>query len=247
MFEESSGESLREPMTARTVGGVWPRAARLAGPFLMGYLPVGFAYGVLAQKAGLGLPLTVLMSVIVFAGSAQLIAVGLFTAGAGPLTIIATTFVVNLRHVLMSAALSPYLSRWRPASLAALAAELTDESFALHTSRFARGDLDPRLTFAVNAILHVTWVVGSFAGAVAGTAVATRPLALDYALPAMFIALLVAMVRDRRTLLVSVGAGLASTGLVMAGMNDWNVILATVLAATVGTMASSRRRKERQS
>ena len=225
-------------------GGVWPRAARLAGPFLMGYLPVGFAYGVLAQKAGLGLPLTVLMSVIVFAGSAQLIAVGLFSAGAGPLTIIATTFVVNLRHVLMSAALSPYLTRWRPAALAALGAELTDESFAMHSTRFARGDLDPRLTFAVNGIMHVTWVLGSWAGAVAGSAVAdVRPLALDYALPAMFIALLAAMVRDRLTLLVSLGAGLASTALVMAGMNDWNVILATVVAATVGTMASPRRRK----
>ena len=222
---------------------VWPRAARLAGPFLMGYLPVGFAYGVLAQKAGLDLSMTVLMSVIVFAGSAQLITVGLFTAGAGPLTIIATTFVVNLRHLLMSAALSPYLGKWRPTALAALAAELTDESFAMHSSRFAGGDTDPRLTFAVNLIMHATWVVGSFAGAVAGTAVATRPLALDYALPAMFIALLAAMVRDRLTLAVSLGAGLASTGLVMAGMSDWNVILATVCAATVGTAASPRKKE----
>jgi len=103
--------------------------------------------------------------------------------------------------------------------------------------------MDPRLTFAVNVIMHATWVVGSMAGAVAGSAVAdVRPLALDYALPAMFIALLAAMVRDRLTLLVSLGAGLASTGLAMAGVSDWNVILATVAAASVGACCPAKRR-----
>ena len=61
-------------------------------------------------------------------------------------------------------------------------------------------------------------------------------------MPAMFIALLAAMVRDRLTLLVSLGAGLASTGLAMAGVSDWNVILATVLAASVGACYPAKRR-----
>jgi 4-azaleucine resistance transporter AzlC len=82
-------------------------AFRQTLPIILGYVPVGFAYGVLAQKSGLSGINTLLMSLLVYAGSAQLIAVGLFAAGAAPLAIVATTFVVNLRHLLMSAP-------WRP-------------------------------------------------------------------------------------------------------------------------------------
>ncbi len=79
-------------------------------PIALGYIPVGFAYGVLAQKAGLSAFNTVLMSIIGYAGSAQLIVVGLIAAGISPLSIIVTTVIVNLRHMLMSAALSPMAS-----------------------------------------------------------------------------------------------------------------------------------------
>ena len=86
-------------------------AFRQALPIILGYVPVGFAYGVLAQKSGLSGLNTLLMSALVYAGSAQLIAVGLFAAAVNPLAIVATTFIVNLRHLLMSAALAPYLGR----------------------------------------------------------------------------------------------------------------------------------------
>ena len=81
---------------------------------------------------------TVLMSILVYAGSSQLIAVAMFGAGMGPLSIIATTFVVNLRHMLMSASLAPNLRKWSKWELAAFAYEITDESFAIHSTRFAR-------------------------------------------------------------------------------------------------------------
>ena len=80
----------------------------------------------LAQKAGLSPFNTLLMSIIVYAGSAQLIAVGLISSGLTPLSIIITTFIVNLRHMLMSAALSPHLQSWRKPELAVFAYELTD-------------------------------------------------------------------------------------------------------------------------
>ena len=74
-------------------------------PICLGYVPIGMAFGVLAQKAGLT-PLQIgLMSIMVFAGSAQFIAVSMLTGGASVPAIITTTFVVNLRHVLMSSAL----------------------------------------------------------------------------------------------------------------------------------------------
>ena len=103
---------------------------------MLGYVPVGFAYGVLARKAGISGINTVLMSLLVYAGSAQLIAVGLFAASTSALSIIITTFVVNLRHLLMASAIAPYLKRWRKYELAAFAYELTDETFAVHSAQF---------------------------------------------------------------------------------------------------------------
>ena len=88
-----------------------PSALSQALPVVLGYLPVGFAYGVLAVKAGLSIANTALMSVLVFAGSAQLIGVDMIGSGSLALSVIATTLVVNLRHVLFSAALAhrPFL------------------------------------------------------------------------------------------------------------------------------------------
>jgi 4-azaleucine resistance transporter AzlC len=91
----------------------WADIISSAMPVVLGYLPIGFAYGVLAINAGLSTFQIVLMSIIVYAGSAQLIAVSLFAQSIQPLSIIATTFIVNLRHMLMSAALAPSLRDWK--------------------------------------------------------------------------------------------------------------------------------------
>jgi len=210
-------------------------AFRQSLPIILGYVPVGFAYGVLAQKSGLSSWNTILMSVIVFAGSAQLIAVGLFASGASMLTIVATTFVVNLRHVLMSAALAPYLSRWSKTKLALFAAELTDETFALHASRFAKGETAQTKTFAINAIAQTAWVGGTVFGLAASTLITdVKPIGLDYALPAMFIALLLGQIKSRLHLTVAVVAGLLSTALMLMGLSQSHVLAATILAATFG-------------
>lgn len=210
-------------------------AFRQTLPIILGYVPVGFAYGVLAQKSGLSGLNTVLMSVLVFAGSAQLIAVGLFASAAAPLTIVATTFIVNLRHLLMSAALAPYLRPWSKTRLALFAAQMTDETFALHAGRFAKGELDPAETFGINVIAQSAWVGGTVLGLAASTLITDiRPIGLDYALPAMFIALLLGQLKSRLHLLVAVAAGLLSTALMLAGLSQAHVLAATILAATLG-------------
>ena len=80
-------------------------------------------------------------------------------------------------------------------------------------------------------------MVGSWLGVTAGGMVAdVHPYALDYALPAMFIALLVMQINNRMQLVVALLGGLLSIGLVLMGINQWNVILATVLAATLGVI-----------
>lgn len=213
----------------------WLRGIAQAAPVMMGYLPIGFAYGVLAQKAGLSTLNTVLMSLLVYAGSAQFIAVGLFAGGAPALSVVATTFVVNLRHVLFSAAMSPHLRGWRKDELAAFAYELTDETFALHAARANRGLLSKVETFAINLAAQMTWIFGSWLGAAAGGLIGdVKPLALDYVLAAMFIGLLVLQIKDRMQVGVALFSGLLAVGLTLIGLDRWSAILATVTAATVG-------------
>lgn len=210
-------------------------AFRQALPIILGYVPVGFAYGVLAQKSGLSGINTILMSVLVFAGSAQLIAVGLFAAGAAPLAIVATTFVVNLRHLLMSAALAPYLRAWSKTRLALFAYQMTDETFALHAGRFAKGEIGSGETFGINVIAQSAWVGGTVLGLAASTLITDiRPIGLDYALPAMFIALLLGQLKSRQHLAVAVIAGILSTALMLAGLDQSHVLAATIIAATFG-------------
>ncbi|MGL1864021.1 MAG: AzlC family ABC transporter permease [Pseudodesulfovibrio sp.] len=222
----------------------WMSALRQASPIVMGYVPVGAAFGVLAHKTGLSLINTVLMSTIVFAGSAQLIAVAMFAAGMPPLSIIATTFVVNLRHLLMTASLAPNLKSWKKWQLALFSYEITDEAFALHSARFARGDNDKTTSFLINSIAHVSWVLASWAGFLTGSTIPDiKPLGLDYALPAMFIALLTMQVKNGLHIFVAGFTGLVSIALIQAGADQWSVIIATVIGATFGLGVESWMKK----
>lgn len=217
---------------------------RQALPIVLGYVPVAFAFGVLARKTGMPASGAVCMSLMVFAGSAQLISVSLLAGGASPATVVLTTFVVNLRHLLMSAALAPALRRWPRALQALFAFQLTDETFALHVSRLPSvpGDARPEPpraeTLALNMTAQSAWVIGTIIGVFGSELVAdVRPLGLDYALPAMFIALLLPYCRKaRRFALAAVLAGVLSVLLALAGAGQWNVIIATVCAATLCTL-----------
>ena len=202
--------------------GLLKRALSQTLPITLGYVPVGMAYGVLAGKAGLSALNVLLMSVLVYAGSAQLVAVGLFAAGASGLAVVAMTVAVNLRHVLFSAAMAPLLSGWRKRELAAFAFELTDESFALHAARFGRGDRDKGLTLSINVLAQASWVAGTALGVALGDILGDgRAYALDFALPGMFLALLAGQLGSRSHIAAAVvGAGLSLTaaGLGISGV-----------------------------
>jgi len=213
------------------------RPVRQVLPVILGYVPVGFAYGVLAQKVGLSLFNTLMMSFIVYAGSAQLIGVGLFAAGATPVAIIATTFIVNLRHLLMTASLSYWLKKWKKRELVLFGAQITDETFAIHSLRLQSCPDDRKGAFQINVMAQSSWVGGSLLGFVAGNLMHDiQPFGIDYALPAMFIALLVAQCRNRSTLFTAALAGGIAVALTLSGLDRWSVIIATVSAATLATV-----------
>jgi 4-azaleucine resistance transporter AzlC len=215
-------------------GACW-RGIRRATPIVLGYVPIGFAYGVLAGKSGLSDTNAFLMSIIVFAGSAQFIAVGLFAAGTNPAAVILTTFVVNLRHLLMAASLSPYLSKWKKRELAFFSYELTDETFALHSANASQLNHCKLEVLSLNVTAQLSWVAGTLLGLVASGLIGdVKPLGLDYALAAMFIGLLVAQCGSKVRVITAIISGAIATGLYLAGWHQFHIIVATVLGATLG-------------
>lgn len=211
------------------------KGIRRALPIVLGYVPIGFAYGVLAGKSGISAANTLIMSLIVFAGSAQFIAVGLFASGTGPAAVILTTFVVNLRHFLMAASLAPYLSGWKKKYLAFFAFELTDETFALHSTATKELNSCPLEAISLNVTAQASWVLGTVLGIVASNLIGdVKPLGLDYALSAMFIGLLVSQCTSPVRVVTAVFSGGLATALYLAGWHQFHIIVATVAGATFG-------------
>ena len=220
---------------------------------MFGYVSIGVAYGVLGLAAGLPGWAVVAMSVVVYAGSAQFIAVSLLDQGATAAAIVATTFLVNLRHLLYASALSPRLARMGRGRLAWVAAELTDESFVV-ISRFLRGrrastdsgaaaaDLGASgLPFSfvagVQGTAQLSWVTGSILGVAAGSFIGEPArFGLDYALVAMFLGLLALQIHGRREVAVALTAGLVSLVLHLAGVGTSGVIPATLIGSAVGLL-----------
>jgi 4-azaleucine resistance transporter AzlC len=218
--------------------------AKKALSIVLGYLPLGFAYGALASLAGFELSLIAGMSLLVFAGSAQFIAVNMLSAGAAGATIIATVFLVNLRHLLMSASLSPYLQAYPRRVLPLLAFWLTDENYAMACGEFKKNERSHLFMLGLFGTAYAGWVLGGTLGGVFGRFFSGREAALTmgYALYAMFIFLLVIQATEKRLMLAAcVSAALAVLFYYFIPGN-WYIILATVCTATLGVLSEKWRR-----
>ena len=208
-----------------------------AVPIILGYLPVSLAFGVLASTAGLSIYSAVAMSLFVYAGSAQLISVGLIGTGASAAAITVTVFLINIRHMLMSAHLAPYLGNLKRWQQVLFSYELTDESFAIHSLNFRKKGVPPESQlFALNISAHLTWIGGTVIGAWVGGRLTfdTAAYGIDYVLPAMFIALLVMQIENNRRAVIAALAAILGLGLYLAGMSQLYIIVAAVIAASVG-------------
>ena len=204
---------------------------RAAAPLWLGIVPFGLVYAVVARDAGLSLIETQALSVLVFAGSAQFSAAGLFGSGAAALEIVSTTFLLNVRHVLYGLSLGRRipLRGWRRVTAAYF---LTDESFGVVAAREER-----TFAFLLGAELSVfaTWNVATLAGALVGTAIPDpEKLGLDLVFPLAFLALLVPLVRTRVELLVAVVSGSAAYVLAEALPNGLPILVTGVAGSLLG-------------
>ncbi|VVB72713.1 AzlC protein [uncultured archaeon] len=210
------------------------KSIKVSWPICVGYFPLGFAFGVLAQKAGLDFVDIALMSVLVYAGSSQFIAVAMLGTGAGPISIILTTLVVNLRHVLMSSSLAVHLhgaNRW---FVSAFAYGVTDESFAVNMAKFKEGPWHRYQALAVNQMANLAWIASTILGGYGGRFISAGSFGIDYALSAMFLCLLTFQLRGRQYVLTAIISVAFAVALSYVVPGNVLVIIASLLGATGG-------------
>jgi predicted branched-subunit amino acid permease len=206
--------------------------ARAGLPVVFGYLGIGFAAGVVERSAGLSYAEILLLSTVLYAGSAQFVVASLLALGTPAPAIVSTVFFLNLRHLLLSAALAPALRGAAAWTSGLLGLQLTDETFVI-ASREAK--IAPAWMAGLNLAAWSAWAIANVTGAaLAGLATDTRALA--FALPAMFAGLLVLQVRNPLSVVVAVFAAAAGLVFQLVVPGQWAVVAATLAGATLGLL-----------
>lgn len=157
-------------------------------PVLTGYLVLGFGFGIIMKANGFSTALTFAMSLLIYAGSMQYVAIGLFTGGASLLTVALTTLMVNARHLFYGISmLEPYKNMGKAKPY--LIFGLTDETYSLVCGDNAAVSPEEKKKYYVLVTLlnHIYWVAGSVLGAVAGTLLQFNSEGIDFALTALFL------------------------------------------------------------
>ena len=213
-------------------------------PTLIGYVSIGVAAGVVGSSSGLSVLEVGLLSALVYAGAAQFIFCALIASGSPYSAIVLTVFIVNFRHFLLSMALAPQFtgySLWKNIGIGTL---LTDESFGVAITKVVRKEnMDARWMYGLNITAYLSWILSCTAGAMFGKWIADPAVfGLDFALTAMFVALLVLQltngVKGKVKLYLSliVYVAISMTVFCMFLPAHIAIILSTVIVAAIGVV-----------
>lgn len=226
------------------------KGLRLGIPIALGYIPVSFTFGMMAVNGGIPVWVAILISLTNLTSAGQFAGTGLIIANASLVEITVTTFVINIRYMLMSLSLSQKITSPMPLYQRALMAfGITDETFAVASLEKSR--VSWAYMIGLITCPYWGWALGTALGAVT-TSMLPKDLqsAMGIALYAMFIALLVpAAKRSKAALIVVVIAVAMSSAFkwmpylstVSAG---WSIIMTTIIASSVGALLFPRGEEE---
>jgi len=211
-------------------------------PLIIGAIPFGIIFGTLSGGAGLSAPGAMGMSVFVFAGSAQFIAMGLVGAGTAWPMIVLATFVVNFRHLLYTATLLPYLQRLPSRWQVMLAFGLTDETFAVAVGRWRQDDASPYkhwYQFGSMIFMYANWILCTVVGRVAGGVwEGMGGWGLDFAMLAAFVGMVIPYLKDKPSYCVVLVSGISA--LAFNGLpHKLGLIIASILGMAAGVLSES--------
>ncbi|KAA0547687.1 AzlC family ABC transporter permease [Bacillus sp. BGMRC 2118] len=199
----------------------------------IGYMPIALTFGLLAKTTGLTVGETFLMSLLVFAGASQYIALSLIAAGTGAFEIVLTTFIVNIRHFLMSASLNEKVEEAPRIFKAIYAFGITDETFSVAATK--EGKLATGFLFGLVSVSYGSWVVFSGVGHVIGSSLpSTLQESMGIALYAMFVGLLVPSIKKhQKVLYLAALAGFLNFVFVLFMAKGWAIVAATLISSVV--------------
>lgn len=199
----------------------------------IGYFPIALTFGLLAKTTGLTVGETMLMSLLVFAGASQYISLSLITLGTGVFEIVLTTFIVNIRHFLMSASLNEKCEEDQTITKMAYSFGITDETFSV--AALKEGTVSTGFMFGIISVAYSSWVLNSGLGHLIGASLPkTLQESMSVALYAMFVGLLVpSMKKSVKVVFLAALAASFNTIFTVTKVlsTGWAIVLATLLSA----------------
>lgn len=206
---------------------------KMSTPILIGYMFLGFAYGVLMQQQGLAFIWTFLTSTLVFAGALQYAVVPMMTAAFDPITVFILALSINIRHFFYGISI---FDKYKEAGkiMPVLVYTMADEAFSINASTHLPKSLDPpRFYLTVSILGYSYWVMFTSLGHLFASTVTITVQGLDFVLPALFFALFLNMWKQtskRKTMLFGVGATILS----MLMIRNHLFVLASMIIIFVG-------------
>jgi 4-azaleucine resistance transporter AzlC len=228
------------------IKGGYLRGVRTAIPILIGYFPAAMTYGLIAKNMDIDLLHTCLMSVMVFAGASQFMALNLIKGGIATGEIIIATLLMNFRHFLMSASLSSRMEK-ESRFLPVVAFGITDETFAIASTRNEK--LSSGFLIGLESIAYSSWIAGTAVGHTLGRVLPDAiQRSLGIALYALFIAIIVPAVKRSfkaaAIALISAGCHVLLSELKLLS-SGWNIIIAILAGAAAGSLLFSNSSDEK--
>lgn len=210
-------------------------------PIAVGYLPIAITFGLMTKAAGIPSYVGILMSLILYAGASQFVGINLLVLGAASWEIVLTTFILNLRHFLMSASLSQSLKpESNKALLPLVSFGITDETFTV-ASLNSKDKLDVHYLLGLNIIAFSAWNIGTWCGLFLASGLPqSLKDSMGIALYSMFIGLLIPSAAKSKPVLVIALMAAATHALIKwlpifdALSAGWSIIISTIIAATIG-------------
>lgn len=214
--------------------------AAAVAPMLVGVVPFGLVAGASPVEHDLGGAAAVGFSTIVFAGASQLAAIDVLADGGSAILAALAAWTINLRILLYSASLAPYLSHEPLRRRLGAAYLLTDQAYAVSIQRWSAGDSPParRLPFYLGGavLLWVSWQLATIAGIVVGPVV-PDDVPLEFAVPLVFLVLLIPALTSMPAVVAAVVGGTAAVAAAEAGADDVSIMVGAIAGIAAGVVA----------
>ena len=224
---------------SRTIRLEFTRGAIDTIPLIVGAIPFGIIYGTLSQSSDLSIYGALALSSIVFAGSSQFVALGLIASGSSIFIIIATTFLINLRHLLYSFSLRHHLSHLPQKWKIPLSFGLTDETFAVTFKHYSDNSLhNLKHWYFLGSFLffYLNWQICTITGIIFGSSFPEiKNWGLEFAMSATFIGIVIPYLKSKPMIVTAIAS--STLVLILKDLpNNLGLMISSIIGISIGVL-----------